>query len=160
MTENIERVLVYFVNPSLRSALCNPHPRIDFSSNLRHKAYLRNHEKIHSENKYWNCRLCGTKFSSRSAFQRHFLRRHKNEKMYGCDDCGFYTDSFILQNKHMTSETHLSVKTQTIQSIPSTNYNWPKTKPSFNHFRDGALDIDINRLPNVSNLKVTPTYLV
>lgn len=75
------------------------------------RSYLQTHEKLHSKNKYWNCRLCGTEFSSSPAFKRHFLRVHENERMYGCEDCGFYTDSMILYKKHLKSESHLSVIT-------------------------------------------------
>jgi len=49
---------------------------------------LREHERIHTNEKPYECKLCGRPFRTAGLLRKHVMRTHHNEKRYPCRICG------------------------------------------------------------------------
>ena len=81
----------------------------DQKCNICNKYFLAkifsDHQRLHSEDKFHPCDLCGKVLMTKADFSIHNKKKHTDEKLYSCDICG----KAFRQKVHM--KTHRRIHT-------------------------------------------------
>ena len=70
-------------------------------------AQVRGHMGMHTGDREYRCRLCGSGYTTDSMLKKHFRNHHPTEKMYRCAPCDFETDIIRENKRHLTTLTHM-----------------------------------------------------
>lgn len=107
------------LTPQPNLSITTRHKCHDCNKYFATQSYLQTHQRLHQNEKSFQCHLCGRKFSQRPGFTYHMRSVHTDEKRYGCKICGktFIQLGTVKRHVETHPESKIAIGSSCIESF-------------------------------------------